>query len=670
MRILLAHNSLYYPSFGGGDKSNRLLMEALAERKHEVRVVSRVEVFGKADGEKLLDDLETRRIRPRVIGNGIVFFALAGVQVHVVAFESNIRLFFSKQLHEFDPDIVITSTDDPGQLLFDLALKAPRARVVHLIRATVAVPFGPDSSSANASKTELLRHADGVVGVSNYVADYARRFGGLAAVHVPISLLESGFECPYLARFDSPCVSMVNPCAVKGISIFLELADRMPNVRFAAVPTWGTNHEDFQALAQHSNITVLPPMDAIDDLLQMTRVLLVPSVWAEARSRIVVEAMSRGVPVIASNVGGIPEAHLGVDYLLPVNQIERYRPSLDGNLVPVAEVPPQNVSLWQSVLERLLTDRPHWEDLSRQSHETAREYVGNLSVEPFESYLTGLTTKPKNAPCPARLSEDKRKLLAARLKQRGAPLPASPQLLVGQELLKPGDTALICLPWAGGGTMLYRRWREGLQDVAVPVSVRLPGREDRIGEASFRSMEEVIKALGPAVQRTGFEHPLALFGHSMGAGIAFELTRWLIRQGSRPPVALIVSSARAPQFRIAQGAAPDPNAEELLTQLRAMGGIPAEVLENPEALRLLVPLLEADTRLYRHWQWQSGERLPVPIFAYGGAADPGVDAHLLEGWREQTSARFLRREFPGGHFYLLSPESGVVDAMRSDLMHG
>src|SRR5213078_2833690 len=84
MRILLAQNSLYYPAHGGGDKSNRLLMEALAARGHTCRVVARISVFGEREQQSYLDSLALRRVTPRSTEGGVVTFERAGVEVHVV----------------------------------------------------------------------------------------------------------------------------------------------------------------------------------------------------------------------------------------------------------------------------------------------------------------------------------------------------------------------------------------------------------------------------------------------------------------------------------------------------------------------------------------------------------------------------------------------------------
>ncbi len=669
MRILLAHNSLYYPSHGGGDKSNRLLMEALAARGHCVRVIARLEQFGAEPHEHFLRDLASRGLHPESIGPEAVVMQRNGVEVHTLTRSPLLRPYFQRQIDSFEPGVILTSTDDPAQLLLDLALRAPRARVVYLIRATIAAPFGPDSSSRNAARTANLQRVDGSVGVSEYVADYGRQWGGLDTIHVPISLLEP-VAPPLLANFDNPYVCMVNPCAVKGISIFLELADRLPDVRFAAVPTWGTTVRDLDALRHRSNITLLEPFDNVDDLLRLTKVMLVPSVWAEARSRMVLESLSRGVPVIASDVGGLHEAMLGVDYLLPVNPVRHYTSAVDEHMVPVAEVPPQNLDPWVRVLEHILTDRPHYEELSAVSRMAALRYLEGATVLAFEAYLEKLLLTPKRtrpAAGPTGLSMEKRKLLELRLqKTAGQGAPGNPWIEKDQGPVQAADLfRLFCFPFAGGGTLTYRNWRKDLPGVAL-FPIRLPGRESRIDEPPIESMDALVAALIESLSPM-FDRPFAFYGHSMGAIVAFEVIRALRLAGAALPRALIVSGARAPQFRLNYNPPPEPAEELLIEELKKLQGMTAGVLENPQLRRLALTSLRADARLYRNYVYQPGEPLAIPIFAYGGASDPNVKREHVQAWERQTTAPFLMREFSGGHFFIQESRPEFIEKLREDI---
>jgi surfactin synthase thioesterase subunit/glycosyltransferase involved in cell wall biosynthesis len=650
MRILLAHNSLYYPSFGGGDKSNRLLMEALAARGHEVRVIARLAKFEAEENARFMADLETRGIRPEA-SEEAMRFVLNGVDVRTLTLNPQLRAYFSGQLSQFDPDLIITSTDDPAQLLFEIASRAARARIVYLVRATIAVPFGPDSSSPNPARTEMLRHADGIVGVSEYVAGYVRQWGGLDAIHIPISLIEP-HEVHQLGRFENPFVVMVNPCAVKGISIFLALAEGAPHLEFAAVPTWGTNAGDLARLRRQRNVRVLDPVENLDDLFRLARVVLVPSLWAEARSRVVLEAMLRGIPVVASDMGGLKEAKLGVPYLLPVNPITQYQSALDENMVPVATVLEQDSGPWLTTLRRLTEDREHWEEIAEQSRTAALNYARNLTVEPFERFLMELLSRPKRQPKVAPpLSEDKRRLLALRLKRRAW----FPTL----DAKSPDHLRLFCLPHAGGGVLAYRKWIGALPGVEV-IPVLLPGRESRSAEAPFENMRELIAALTSAI-RSFVDVPYAFFGHSMGAGIAFELTRSLRAIGAALPRILVVSSARAPQDRTEASRKKDPNDAELAQELAGLGAL------TQEALDLAFPILRADSRLCRNYVYQPEAPLSIPIAAYGGASDASIGPEQLDRWHEQTTASFIRRRFEGGHFYLQSNPDAMLEFLRRDL---
>jgi surfactin synthase thioesterase subunit/glycosyltransferase involved in cell wall biosynthesis len=617
LKILLAQNAVYYPAHGGGEKSNRLLMEALAARGHECRVVAR-------QGVQCPESFERHGVHVRV------------------APDNRLRADFAAEAAAFRPDVILASTDDPAQILLEPALQSG-ARVIYLVRATLAVPFGPDSAFPSEAQTARIRRVDAVAGVSQYVADYVRKYAGIHAVHVPISLIEPE-DWPDLGRFDNEFVTMVNPCAVKGAAIFLALADAFPNVKFAAVPTWGTDEADRAALAARANIAVLNPVDDIDLLLARTRVLLVPSLWAEARSRIVLEAMLRGVPVIAANTGGLPEAKMGVPYTLPVNPIVRYQPRLNRQMVPIAEVPPQDIAPWSEALSRLLTNPKHYQQIARQSRTAALNYAQNLSAEPFESLCSagGLAAGPRQAP---ELSLEKRQLLALRLRKRA---PASSWF--------PGIDAapfprVFWFPHAGAG-------QSAKPPLANICPVLYPGRESRLAEAPFEHMRPLVEALAQAIERY-LSQPFAFCGHSMGAVVAFELARELRRRGLPMPFLLIASAARAPQFRRNHVPMPEPGDEELLRQ--------AELPDNPSIRHAILPALRADTKLYRQYSYTQDAPLPFPIRAYGGAEDSHITRQHLEAWREQTAASFSVRRFPGGHFYLRTAAPAFLTALDEDL---
>jgi surfactin synthase thioesterase subunit/glycosyltransferase involved in cell wall biosynthesis len=672
MRILLAQNSLYYPAHGGGDKSNRLLVEALAARGHECRVVARISVFGEAEHTHYLAALAARGVTPQSAGGGVVVFERAGVEVHVVTnvganvgANANLRVHFAAQAEAFAPDVILVSTDDPAQLLLACALRHTTARVVYLARATLALPFGPDCAFPSQAKTERIRACDAVVGVSQYVADYIRKYAGIDAVHVPISLLEpeelEPEDRPLLGRFDNEFVTLVNPCAVKGIAIFLALADAFPETAFAAVPTWGTNQQDRAALAARPNLRLLAPVDDIDLLLARTRVLLVPSLWAEARSRIVLEALLCGVPVMAANVGGIPEAMMGVPYLLPVRPIVKYEMRLDEQMVPVAEVPAQDIAPWRESLARLLADRPHYQEISRQSRRAALQYAKELHAGHFEKLLLGGKKHavggqaPPARPTLETLSPEKRQLLALRLRKQSLPAAWFPNAGTASA------PRLFCFPHAGGGAgqpLALSGW------TAVPV--RLPGRESRLAEAPFERMGPLVAALADHID-SYLDHPFAFFGHSVGAVVAFELARELRRRSRPLPKMLISSGARAPQFRRHHVPPPAPSREAFVEELRRLEGIPAEVLDDPALMRAILPALAADAALYRNYVYAEAPPLPIPVRAYGGADDPNVRREHLDGWAEQTTASFAVRVFPGGHFYLTAVREPFLQALETDL---
>lgn len=376
MKLLLVQKTVYHPTHGGANKSNRMLLEELAARGHRCCVVA------PADGA------QAARHDPASAagGDGATHYFLDGVEVCSVVNPARFRETLVGRARDFVPDWVLVSSEDPGQYLLEAALGARPGRVIYLAHTTLALPFGPGAAVQSPRATNLLRRAAAVVAVSDYLRDYIRRWGGIEAIKLPLVLYGAG-PFPHLGKFDAGSVMMINACAVKGISIFLALARSLPHLDFAAVASWGTTESDLAELHALPNMRVLQAVDDIAEIYGQTRVLVVPSLWAEALGRVITEAMLHGIPVVAADVGGTREAQLGVDYLLPVREIESYERRVDARLMPVPVVPPQEIGPWVETVRRLTEERGDYERVSRQSRAAALAYVASQTVGTFEDYL-------------------------------------------------------------------------------------------------------------------------------------------------------------------------------------------------------------------------------------------------------------------------------------------
>ena len=363
--------------------------------------------------------------------------------------------------------------------------------------------------------------------------------------------------------------------------------------------------------------------------------------------------------------------------LIPVRPIASYDPHLDEQMVPVAQVPVQDIAPWQEALESAdLRPRSLRRDRPAASREAAVGYVSKLSIRSVrEPAVRDYGGRPNaRAPPPLlppkhsalkNLSPEKRQLLAARLKQRTTAPPANPWF----PSLQPyeGKLRLFCFPHAGGGSATFHGWAQRLPASVAVCPVRLPGRESRLSEAPFLRMPHLVEALVEAI-RPYTAQPFSFFGHSMGAGVAFELARALRRLDLPAPRRhLRLRRTRAPQFRRNWSPPPDPSDSALLDELRRLEGVPPEVLDNPEVLRVVLPSLRADAALYRNYVYEAEPPLSCSLHVYGGTDDPNITREHLQGWNEQTTAACTLRLFPGGHFFLQTAQADFLAALAADL---
>lgn len=381
MRLLLLQDALYLPSFGGGNRANRLLLESLARRGHECLAIARA--HGRAirftDEASVIRALALRGIKatkpePELLAYRHLDVDVLGIRA-LPAHTRRQRI--SMVLQAFRPDWILVS-DDPDGSMLECALTAYPSRVVLLVHTHFHLPFGPQAPGVDARRTEFMRHARAILVVSRHSQDYLRRHGGLESTVLRFPLYGDP-PFPRVARFEHGAVTQINPCPLKGLAIFLELAMAFPEVPFAAVPTWGAEPPVLAALHAVPNVTILEPVDEIGEIFAETRVLLAPTLVAETFGNVIVEAMLRGIPVLASDLGGAPEAKSGVPPLLPV------RPAFRRNGEWVC--PAQDSEPWRVALLELLGERAAYEACSIRSHAAAVELATSARAEPLERLL-------------------------------------------------------------------------------------------------------------------------------------------------------------------------------------------------------------------------------------------------------------------------------------------
>lgn len=230
----------------------------------------------------------------------------------------------------------------------------------------------------------------------------------------------------------------------------------------------------------------------------------------------------------------------------------------------------------------------------------------------------------------------------------------------------PGQVRLYCFPYSGAGASAYRRWGESLPAGVEVVPVELPGRETRFGEPPFDRMGPLVEALGRELPIPEGA-PFALFGHSLGALVAFELARRVRRSSGALPVHLFVSACRAPHLPRRHPAVYDLPEPAFRDALRAIGGTPGEILENEELMEIVGPVIRADYAVCDTYRYVPDEPLDCPLSAFGALDDPIVAPSELEGWKEHTRGPFRLRLLPGGHLFLREQRNLILRALTTDL---
>jgi surfactin synthase thioesterase subunit len=226
---------------------------------------------------------------------------------------------------------------------------------------------------------------------------------------------------------------------------------------------------------------------------------------------------------------------------------------------------------------------------------------------------------------------------------------------------------LVCFPHAGGSASFFVPLSRALAPAIEVLAVQYPGRQDRrreplvpdIGALADR-MAEVLRPLAEAPE------PLAFFGHSMGAVLAFEITRRLERNAGPGPVMLFASGRRAPGIEREESVHRGDD-DAVIKEMRALSGTEAAVFDDEELLRMVLPAIRSDYRAIETYRAEPGATVRCPVVALIGDADPRVSVPDARAWRLNTSGSLELHVFPGGHFYLSQHARDVAERVTTDL---
>lgn len=213
---------------------------------------------------------------------------------------------------------------------------------------------------------------------------------------------------------------------------------------------------------------------------------------------------------------------------------------------------------------------------------------------------------------------------------------------------------LLCFPWAGGGASAFRRFAVHFPETVEVLVVQYPGREDRFHEKRLHRMDLIVKHVLDDVIHL-FDRPIVFFGHSMGALVAYEMAQAVKAKLGREPRMLIVSGSGSPSTEGMYERCPNTaSEEEFIADIRRLGGTPREILENPQMMRALLPVLRADYEVLDTYVCRPTMPLSCTLVACAGDKDTSVSRETMEAWFRYTTGPCKQHWFNGDHFYLSS----------------
>ncbi|KAL1836512.1 hypothetical protein VTJ49DRAFT_5052 [Mycothermus thermophilus] len=417
LRVLLVQTAQGLNPSSGGFKANANVLRSLAAHGHEAAQIC----YGHQEEIELhVKKAEDKGIDPDLTVESMVAVDLKGfvhklpikcftdeykvdTRVYLERNEASQRMqslvqLFSEHITKFQPTHVVFNDPITMKLTAEHAERATFKRI-NIIHTAEQLPFGPFAAGVDghcmspAVEDALLRGLDGIWSVSKAIQDYAWTYGKLKTTFLthPIATYldkdESGMPVipPVRNNIDKDEVGMVNPCAQKGLSILIELARRLPHIKFVVWKSWGSRRDHLAQLEGIPNLNVVPTTKDTNEIWDRIKVLIAPSVWFEAWGIVVTEAQLRGIPVISSDAGGLPEAKMHIPYIIPVNTVTGEREANRDYVIPQQDITP-----WVETVNKVMTDRDEYRALQELTVTKSAEWLRAQDLRGHEKWFLSM----------------------------------------------------------------------------------------------------------------------------------------------------------------------------------------------------------------------------------------------------------------------------------------
>lgn len=228
-----------------------------------------------------------------------------------------------------------------------------------------------------------------------------------------------------------------------------------------------------------------------------------------------------------------------------------------------------------------------------------------------------------------------------------------------------GRIRLYCFPYAGGNAFHFLAWQTALAPTIEVCAVQLPGRGERLAETPYKSLPALIETVAAVIAQQD-ARPFAFFGHSLGGLLAFEVARYCQRSDLTRPIHIFASGCDAPQHRSASRRLHELGDDALIAALKEYDGAPSSVFENTELMALTLPAIRSDFALAENYHYRPGPPLDIPITVLAGKLEK-ISAAQVEGWQKETTGACRIRWFEGGHFFIHSERTAVLECLKTEL---